>query len=75
MSLNLFFKNNIDLFDDETNYENISQKERYLIFEKLEKAIYDLEEIKKRFIGINFNDFSIVLENKKKVLEKIINDN
>ena len=74
-TMNNYFKNNIDLFEDETDYENISQKERYLILEKLEKALYNLEEIKKKFAGQNFKDFSIVLENKMQEIEKINNEN
>ena len=45
-SSNNYFKNNYDLFEDTTDYENISQKERNLKLEKLERALYNLEEMK-----------------------------
>ena len=74
-NLNNYFKNNYDLFEDITDYENISQKERNLKLEKLERAIYDLEEIKQKYDNLNFKYFSNVLENKKNKIEEINQEN
>ena len=70
-NLNNYFNNNIDIFEDTTNYEDISQKNRNLKLEKIQKALYGLEEIKKKFGELNFKNLFTNLENKKQKIEKI----
>ena len=73
--LNIYFKNNIDLFDDISNIEDLNQKERNLKLEKIKKSLINLEEIEKKFKDFNFKNFNYILEKKKKEIEEKNNEN
>jgi len=69
--LNLYFKNNIDLFDDNSNFENLSQKERNLKLDKIKKSLINLEEIENKFKNFKFKYFFDILKNKIQKIENI----
>ena len=73
--LNIYFKNNIDLFDDNSNVENLSQKERNLKLEKINKSLINLKEIKNKFGSFKFEYFFDILQNKKQKIEDINKEN
>ena len=73
--LNIYFKNNIYLFDDNSNIENLNQKERNLKLEKIKKSLINLEEIEKKYITFNFKSFNNILDKKRKEIEQKNNEN
>ena len=69
--LNIFFKNNIDLFDELVNIDNLNRKERFFYLDKIENALTNLKEYKKKYIEFDFQYFISVLEKKKENIENI----
>ena len=69
--LNTFFKNYIDLFDKLINIEHLSKKDRDFYLEKIDKALTNLNDFSKKYIGFDFKYFISILENKKQKIEKI----
>ena len=69
-NLNVFFKNNIDLFENPIDIDNLPKKEINIILDRIKKALTNLKEIGDKFKIYNFQYFISFLGKKKQEIEK-----